>query len=86
MVRKRKPTGSSKVAPIRPEVLQRVFEKVGYRVVGQTGSHRIMKHPEKPLLISIPFHPGTLLPSLIRNEIGKAGLSVEKYLRLLREI
>jgi len=86
MARKKKASGSSKITPVRPEKLQKVFEKIGYEVIGQTGSHRIMKHPDKPLLVSIPVHPGTILPSLIRNEIKKAGLRVERYIELLLEV
>lgn len=85
-MRKKKPSGSIKITPVRPENLQKVFEKIGYRVIGQTGSHRIMKHPDKPLLISIPVHPGTVLPSIIRNEIRKAGLSAERFVELLKGV
>jgi predicted RNA binding protein YcfA (HicA-like mRNA interferase family) len=85
-VRKKKASGSTKITPVRPEKLQKVFEEIGYRVIGQTGSHRVLKHPDKPLLISIPVHPGTILPSIIRNEIRKAGLSAERFIELLKEV
>ena len=42
-----------------------------------------MKHPDNPLLISIPFHSGTISTGLIKGEIRRAGLTVDEYLELL---
>jgi len=60
----------------------RAFEKAGWQVVGQVGSHVVMIKPELRVNLSIPQHKelsvGTLR-ALIRN----AGLTVEEFLDLL---
>jgi predicted RNA binding protein YcfA (HicA-like mRNA interferase family) len=56
----------------------RVFEKFGWEVVRQAGSHMIMTKDEELVTLSVPDHrevaKGTLR-SLIRN----AGLTVDEF-------
>ena len=60
----------------------RAFERAGWQVVGQVGSHVVMIKPGLRVNLSIPQHKelsvGTLR-ALIRN----AGLTVEEFLELL---
>jgi predicted RNA binding protein YcfA (HicA-like mRNA interferase family) len=60
----------------------RAFERAGWQVVGQVGSHVVMIKPGLRVNLSIPQHKelsvGTLR-ALIRN----AGLTVEEFLDLL---
>jgi len=60
------------------------FEKIGYKVIRQRGSHvrlRDDQNPEhKPL--TIPDHK-TLKPGLLRMLIRDAGLQVEDFVKLL---
>jgi len=58
-----------------------VFEKFGYSVKHQSGSHLIMAHKEKPT-ISIPLHK-ELAPGLLRGLIRKSGISVDDFLENL---
>ena len=57
------------------------FEKAGWQVIGQVGSHLVMIKPGIRVNLSIPQHKelsvGTLR-ALIRN----AGLSVDEFLAL----
>jgi predicted RNA binding protein YcfA (HicA-like mRNA interferase family) len=50
------------------------FEKFGYVVDHQTGSHIILYHAERPTL-SVPNHK-ELAPGLLRGSIKKSGLTV----------
>jgi predicted RNA binding protein YcfA (HicA-like mRNA interferase family) len=61
----------------------KIFEKFGYTVAHQTGSHLILYHPSKPTL-SIPNHK-ELAPGLLRSLIRKSGISVDEFLRMKRE-
>ena len=60
----------------------KAFQKAGWQIVGQVGSHVVMSRPGVRVNLSIPQHKelsvGTLR-ALIRN----AGLSVEEFLKLL---
>jgi predicted RNA binding protein YcfA (HicA-like mRNA interferase family) len=54
----------------------RIFEKFGYILDHQTGSHMILYHEKRPTL-SIPNHK-ELAPGLLR---GLSGLTVEEFLK-----
>ncbi len=60
----------------------KIFEKAGWEIIGQVGSHVVMTKPRVRVNLSIPQHKelsvGTLR-ALIRN----AGLSVDEFLELL---
>jgi predicted RNA binding protein YcfA (HicA-like mRNA interferase family) len=63
----------------------KTFNKIGYRLDHQEGSHMILycqKASYPPL--SIPDHK-ELAPGLLRAQIKRAGLSVEEFLKLLRK-
>ena len=55
----------------------KIFEKFGYTVDHQTGSHLILYNENRPTL-SIPNHR-ELSPGLLRALIRKSGLTVEEF-------
>ena len=57
----------------------KIFNKFGYILDHQTGSHLILYHENKPTL-SIPNHK-ELAPGLLRALIRKAGITVEEFLK-----
>jgi len=57
----------------------KVFQKFGYVLDHQTGSHMILYHESRPTL-SIPNHK-ELAPGLLRWLIRKSGLTVEEFLK-----
>ncbi len=57
----------------------KIFQKFGYLVDHQTGSHLILYHVTKPTL-SVPNHK-ELAPGLLRALIRKAGITVEEFLK-----
>ena len=57
----------------------KIFNKYGYVLDHQTGSHMILYHDAKPTL-SIPDHK-ELAPGLLRALIRKSGLTVEDFLK-----
>ena len=56
----------------------KIFQKFGYELDHQTGSHMILYHKIRPTL-SIPNHK-ELAPGLLRGLIRKSGISVEEFL------
>jgi len=57
---------------------EKIFNKFGYEVDHQTGSHIILYHFERPTL-SIPNHK-ELAPGLLRGLIRKSGITVKEFL------
>ena len=56
----------------------KIFEKLGYIVDHQTGSHIILWHESKPIL-SVLNHK-ELAPGLLRSLIRQAGITVDEFL------
>jgi predicted RNA binding protein YcfA (HicA-like mRNA interferase family) len=57
----------------------KIFQKFGYILDHQTGSHMILYHESRPTL-SVPDHK-ELAPGLLRGLIRKSGLTVEEFLK-----
>ena len=61
----------------------RAFERVGYHVSHQSGSHIILRHEDPPYRrLSIPSHR-ELAKGTLRGLIRDAGLTVEEFTELL---
>ena len=59
----------------------RVFQKLGYEVDHQTGSHIILRHPQTRRL-TVPNHR-ELAKGILRALIREAGLTKEEFINLL---
>jgi predicted RNA binding protein YcfA (HicA-like mRNA interferase family) len=59
----------------------RVFQKLGYEVDHQTGSHIILRHPNLRRL-TIPNHR-ELAKGTLRSIIREAGITKERFAELL---
>jgi predicted RNA binding protein YcfA (HicA-like mRNA interferase family) len=63
----------------------RAFERAGFVMVRQKGSHCILKREGHPYHLVLPVHAGaTLGPGLLNSLIDAAGLTVEQFAELLR--
>ena len=65
---------------LRPRDVVQTFEKLGWHVARQRGSHIIMTKPDAPLTLSIPAH-AQVARGTLRALIGKAGITVEQFLK-----
>jgi predicted RNA binding protein YcfA (HicA-like mRNA interferase family) len=63
----------------------KAFERIGYRIVRQRGSHIRLRDDTNPdhLPLTIPDHR-ILKPGLLRQLLRDAGLTVEEFLDLLK--
>lgn len=71
-----------KPPPVSGQEAVRAFEKSGWIVTRQRGSHVILTKPGSMYTLSIPLHD-TLGPGLLRDQIRKAGLTIEGFIALL---
>ena len=60
----------------------RAFERAGWIVDRQRGSHVSLIQPGNPVVLTVPLHR-ELGPGLLRDLIRKAGLTVEEFQNLL---
>ncbi|MCC6475647.1 type II toxin-antitoxin system HicA family toxin [bacterium] len=64
--------------------LIRAFQRAGYSIVRQTGSHTFLAHPRNPRhLVNIPAHKKDMKPSTLRSILFYADVSVEELLTWL---
>lgn len=71
-----------KPPPISGREAVRVFEKAGWTVARQRGSHVVLTKPGSIYTLSIPLHD-VLGPGLLRDQIRKAGLTIDEFISLL---
>jgi predicted RNA binding protein YcfA (HicA-like mRNA interferase family) len=62
----------------------RIFEKAGWRRLGQVGSHVVLVKEGHAANLSIPQHR-ELGTGLLSKQIKKAGLSVDEFLALRKK-
>jgi len=68
---------------LKPQRVVKTFEKAGWISEGQKGSHVKLSKEGNPIILSIPVHKGKPIKSgLLENQIKKAGLTVEEFLKL----
>jgi len=71
--------------PLVGRALIKILEKSGFKVIRQKGSHVIMINDRKTRIV-IPVHPGKdIKPGLTRAILREAGISREKFLKILKE-
>jgi predicted RNA binding protein YcfA (HicA-like mRNA interferase family) len=59
----------------------KAFSRIGYQIDHQTGSHIILRHPNRRRL-TVPDHR-ELAKGTLRSLIREAGLTKEQFLQLL---
>ena len=64
---------------LSPSDVIKMFQRLGWQVVSQRGSHIIMNRPGHIATLSIPNHQEVARGTL-RSLIAKAGLTVEQFL------
>ena len=67
------------VPVLRPAAVVKIFQKLGWDVARQRGSHIIMTKPGHLATLSIPDH-SEVARGTLRGLISKAGLTVDQFL------
>lgn len=69
----------------KPDRVVRAFQRAGWTNEGQKGSHVKLANEGTPNILSIPVHKGKpIKQGLLRDQIIKAGLTVEEFLGYYR--
>lgn len=68
-----------RLGPGKPREVQRVLEKLGFRLVRQSGSHALYRHPDGRWT-TVPVHPGKdVAKGTLRKVLKDAGITVREY-------
>ena len=75
---------SEKLPRVSAKEVIRVFEKIGFRLARQSGSHKIYKNNEG-IRITVPYHAGKILhPKLLKSILKDANLTVDEFKQILK--
>lgn len=74
-----------RVPTIRPKQLIKVLEKKNCFRKKQTGSHLIFYCPNQKKIISVPIHPKDLKRGLVQAIRKELNLSIEEFMKLLKD-
>lgn len=70
---------------LKPEKVIKAFERAGWTVRNQTGSHVVLKKEGNPNLLTIPVHKGKpIKKGLLLAQLKKAGLTAKEFLDLCK--
>jgi len=72
----------SKLPALKPKEVIKVLKRAGFSFVRQRGSHRI--YVKGNIGITVPYHNKDLKKGTLRHIIRQSGLTIEKFLKLLK--
>ncbi len=72
------------VPVLKPRQVVRAFEKLGWLVARQRGSHIILTKEGHPATLSVPNH-AEVARGTLRTLIARAGMTTEKFLHALEK-
>jgi predicted RNA binding protein YcfA (HicA-like mRNA interferase family) len=70
------------VPVLKPRDVVKTFEKLGWEVARQRGSHIILTRSGHIATLSVPNHP-TVARGTLRGLIARAGLTIEEFIEAL---
>ncbi len=75
---------SKRLPAVKPKAVLRALVRAGFFVHHTSGSHYVLKHPEKPhLRVTVPYHNKDLKRGTLASIIAQAGFTPEEFLDLL---
>ncbi len=70
------------MASFKPREVVSILQKLGFNEKRQTGSHKVMYHPDTKKIVPVPIHPKDIKKGLMKGIIKEAGSSEEEFLKL----
>ena len=75
---------SQRLPGLKPREVIRALQRAGFFVHHTTGSHYILKNPQRPgLRVTVAYHGRDLKRKTLLSIIEQAGLTVDEFLKLL---
>jgi predicted RNA binding protein YcfA (HicA-like mRNA interferase family) len=67
---------------LKPKEVIAILKKAGFYIDHTTGSHYIMRRPDYPRCIPVPYHAKDIKRSVLHSIIKQSGLTQEEFLSL----
>ena len=75
---------SGRLPALKSKDVFRALKRAGFLLHHTTGSHYILKHPEKPgLRVTLPWHNKDLKRGTVASIVDQAGYTIEEFTDLL---
>lgn len=75
---------SPRLPVVKPKEVIRALQRAGFFVHHSTGSHHILKHPQKPnFRVTVAMHNRDLKRHTLASIIREAGYTIEEFIDLL---
>ena len=75
---------SQRLPVLKPKEVIRALERAGFFIHHSTGSHHILKHPDRPgPRVTVAYHNRDLKRKTLASIIEQSGLSIEEFYELL---
>lgn len=75
---------SQRLPALKPKEVLRALQRAGFFIHHSTGSHHILKHPDKPeLRVTVAMHNRDMKRKTLATVIDQAGYTPEEFIELL---
>lgn len=74
---------SEKLPSLTPKKAIKAFERVGFVITRQSGSHIVLVNEATDKQIVIPYHSKDIKKGLLVAQIKRAGMTIEEFKKLL---
>ncbi len=75
---------TQRLPALKPKAVLRALQRAGFIVHHATGSHYILKHPNRPTArVTLPYHNKDLKRRTLETVVEQSGLTREEFPELL---
>lgn len=75
---------SQRLPALKPKQVIRALQRAGFFIHHSSGSHYILKHPDRPRLrVTVPFHNKDLKRRTLSSIIEQPGYTDEQFIELI---
>ena len=74
----------TRLSGLKPKRVVKAFERLGWTVARQKGSHCVLIREGSPVNLTIPIHAKEIKQGLLRGLLTKAGISAKDFLAAYR--
>jgi predicted RNA binding protein YcfA (HicA-like mRNA interferase family) len=75
---------SQRLPALRSRRVLQALQRGGFFIHHTTGSHYVLKHPDKPALrVTLPYHNKDLKRRTLTSIIEQAGMTMDEFIGLL---
>jgi predicted RNA binding protein YcfA (HicA-like mRNA interferase family) len=67
------------LAPVEAHILQRIFERAGFRAARTSARAALLVHPKRPAPVTVP-RSGDVQEDVVRQKLRAAGLTPTEYM------